>query len=116
MESGADKESKKRGGGGGGEEGAGKGEFENIINHEVSSLILWKSETIFQNNSPDGEVDESEERMRRLERGGGGEGHVSSDEEDAADDADATDARKRARQGVGCGRYGLLSFKMNGIL
>ena len=39
--------------------------------------------------------------MRRLERGGGGEGHVSSDEEDAADDADATDARKRARQGVG---------------
>ena len=43
--------------------------------------------------------------MRRLERGGGGEGHVSSDEEDAADDADATDARKRARQGVGCGLH-----------
>ena len=75
VESGSEKESKKRGGGGGGggEDGTGK----------------------------DGEVDESEERMRRLERGGGGEGHVSSDEEDVADDADATDARKRARQGVG---------------
>ena len=63
-------------------------------------LSLCKSETLFPNYSPDG-VDESEERMRRMERGGGGEGHASSDEEDAAEDEDATGARKRARQGVG---------------
>ena len=52
-------------------------------------------------------MDEGEEKMRRLERGGGGEGHVSSDEEDLADDADATDARKRARQGVSTERTDL---------
>ena len=39
-----------------------------------------------------------ERELERLERGGVGEGHASSDEEELADDADATDARKKKRQ------------------
>ena len=85
---------------------------------KVCSNLPTKTMVISKNLNPnyptDGEVDESEERMRRLERGGGGEGHVSSDEEDVADDADATDARKRARQGVRC-RKGRLKLRQNSI-
>jgi hypothetical protein len=45
-------------------------------------------------------ANEVERNVSRMERDGGGEGHESSDEDELADDADATDARKKARQGV----------------
>jgi len=74
----------------------------NVIKDKKINIETEKSsgKSSSKKNEEDDESNPTPEKaMDQIEKGGFGEGHMSSDEEDMPDDADATDARKKARQG-----------------